>query len=66
VMATVEKLKLPPPFDDAVRSMEREIMRFLVRSTGDPEDAMDLFQETWLTAVDFSNRVESVPQSGAG
>jgi RNA polymerase sigma factor (sigma-70 family) len=43
-------LKLPPPFDEAVKSMEREIMRFLVRSTGDREDAMDLFQETWLRA----------------
>ncbi len=25
-------------------------MRFLVRSTGDRDDAMDLFQETWLRA----------------
>jgi RNA polymerase sigma-70 factor, ECF subfamily len=49
-MATVEKLKLPPQFDDAVRSMEREIMRYLVRSTGNREDALDLFQETWLRA----------------
>jgi RNA polymerase sigma factor (sigma-70 family) len=44
------KLKLPPPFEEAVKSMEREIMRFLVRSTGDRDDAMDLFQETWLRA----------------
>ncbi len=43
-------LKLPPPFEEAVKSMEREIMRFLVRSTGDRDDAMDLFQETWLRA----------------
>ena len=43
-------LKLPPPFEEAVKSMEREIMRFLVRSTGDGDDAMDLFQETWLRA----------------
>ena len=43
-------LKLPPPFEEAVKTMEREIMRFLVRSTGDREDAMDLFQETWLRA----------------
>src|ERR1700674_3147592 len=43
-------LKLPPPFEDAVKTMEREIMRFLMRSTGDREDAMDLFQETWLRA----------------
>ena len=61
--------------------MEREIMRFLMRSTGDREDAMDLFQETWLrayraypdaaigrrtAAVDFSNRIEPLPQSRAG
>jgi RNA polymerase sigma-70 factor (ECF subfamily) len=44
------KLELPPPFEEAVKSMEREIMRFLVRSTGDRDDAMDLFQETWLRA----------------
>jgi len=44
------KLKLPPPFEDAVKTMEREIMRFLMRSTGDRDDAMDLFQETWLRA----------------
>jgi RNA polymerase sigma factor (sigma-70 family) len=43
-------LKLPPPFEEAVKRMEREIMRFLMRSTGDREDAMDLFQETWLRA----------------
>ncbi len=44
------KLELPPPFEEAVKTMEREIMRFLVRSTGDRDDAMDLFQETWLRA----------------
>ena len=49
VMSTFN-LKLPPPFEEAVKSMEREIMRFLLRSTGDRDDAMDLFQETWLRA----------------
>jgi len=44
------ELRIPPPFDEAVKSMEREIMRFLMRSTGDREDAKDLFQETWLRA----------------
>ena len=44
------EIGIPPPFEAAVRSMEREIMRFLMRSTGDREDAMDLFQETWLRA----------------
>ena len=43
-------LKLPPPFEEAVKTMEREIIRFLMRSTGDRDDAMDLFQETWLRA----------------
>ena len=43
-------LKLPPRFEDAVKTMEREIIRFLMRSTGDREDAKDLFQETWLRA----------------
>lgn len=44
------RLELPPPFEDAVRGHEREIMRFLLRSTGDRDDALDLFQETWLRA----------------
>ena len=29
---------------------EREIMRYLLRVSGDREDAADLFQETWLRA----------------
>ena len=49
-MASAYELRIPPPFDEAVKSMEREIMRFLMRSTGDREDAKDLFQETWLRA----------------
>jgi RNA polymerase sigma-70 factor (ECF subfamily) len=44
------KLNLPPPFDEALHRHEREIMRFIVRATGDPEDALDVFQETWLRA----------------
>lgn len=46
----MQKLKLPPPFEEAVKTMEREIMRFLMHSTGNRDDAMDLFQETWLRA----------------
>ncbi len=49
-MGTRATLNLPPPFDDAMKSLEREIMRFLLRSTGDREDSLDLFQETWLRA----------------
>ena len=29
---------------------ERDIMRYLIRVSGDREDAADLFQETWLRA----------------
>jgi RNA polymerase sigma-70 factor, ECF subfamily len=43
-------ISIPPPFEDAVRSLEHEIMRFLLRTTGDREDSLDLFQETWLRA----------------
>src|SRR5437667_11799320 len=50
LMGRAYELRIPPPFDQAVKSMEREIMRFLMRSTGDREDAKDLFQETWLHA----------------
>jgi hypothetical protein len=35
VMGKVYELRIPPPFEVAVKSMEREIMRFLMRSTGD-------------------------------
>lgn len=41
---------LPPPFEEAMRRHDREIMRFLVRMTADREDALDLFQETFLRA----------------
>lgn len=43
-------LNLPPPFDEAMRRYEREMMRFILRSTGDQGDTLDLFQETWLRA----------------
>lgn len=42
--------QLPPPFEEALRRHEHEIMRFIVRSTRDHDDALDLFQETWLRA----------------
>ena len=42
--------RLPPPFEEIVRCHEREIMRFILRTTRDREDALDLFQETWLRA----------------
>jgi RNA polymerase sigma-70 factor, ECF subfamily len=48
--ATAKSLKLPPPFEEAVGRHEREIMRYLLRMTRDQNDALDLFQETWLRA----------------
>lgn len=45
-----KKLALPPPFEEALGRHEREIMRFLLRMTRDQDDALDLFQETWLRA----------------
>jgi RNA polymerase sigma factor (sigma-70 family) len=44
------KLELPLPFEELMRRHEGEILRFLYRLTGDREDALDLFQETWLRA----------------
>jgi RNA polymerase sigma factor (sigma-70 family) len=41
---------IPLPFEDAMRRHDREIMRFLIRMTRDREDALDLFQETFLRA----------------
>src|SRR5579862_1004496 len=41
---------IPLPFEEAMRRHDREIMRFLVRMTRDREDALDLFQETFLRA----------------
>jgi RNA polymerase sigma-70 factor (ECF subfamily) len=49
-MGLSQSWQLPPPFDEAVRAHEREIMRYLLRMTADREDALDLFQETWLRA----------------
>ena len=49
-MESTAKLALPPPFEEALSRHEREIMRFLLRMTRDQNDALDLFQETWLRA----------------
>jgi RNA polymerase sigma-70 factor (ECF subfamily) len=38
---------------------QREIMRYLVRVSGDREDAADLFQETWLRAYRAYPRLEA-------
>jgi RNA polymerase sigma-70 factor (ECF subfamily) len=45
-----EKLHITRPFEEIMQRHEREIMRYLLRVSGDREDAADLFQETWLRA----------------
>ncbi len=45
-----EKLHVTLPFEEIMQRHEREIMRYLLRVSGDREDAADLFQETWLRA----------------
>jgi len=49
-MKAPTSLDLPPPFEEAIRRHEREIMRYIMRTTREREDALDLFQETWLRA----------------
>ncbi len=41
---------LPAPFEEAIRPYERELMRFVLRMSGNRDDAMELFQETCLRA----------------
>jgi RNA polymerase sigma-70 factor (ECF subfamily) len=60
MMDPKSKLNLPPPFDEAMHRHEREIMRFILRATGDRDDALDLFQETWLRAYRAYAQVDSV------
>jgi RNA polymerase sigma-70 factor (ECF subfamily) len=45
-----EKLHLPLSFEQIMQRHEREIMRYLLRVSGNRDDAADLFQETWLRA----------------
>lgn len=42
-----------------MRRHEREILRYLLRVSGDREDAADLFQETWLRAYRAYPRLDS-------
>ncbi|HWX77229.1 MAG TPA: sigma-70 family RNA polymerase sigma factor [Candidatus Acidoferrales bacterium] len=53
-----ETLQVPVPFEELMRRHEREIMRYLLRVSGDREDAADLFQETWLRAYRAYPRLE--------
>ena len=53
-----DKLQLPHPFEQIMQRHEREIMRYLLRVSGDRDDAADLFQETWLRAYRAYPRLE--------
>jgi RNA polymerase sigma-70 factor, ECF subfamily len=53
-----KKLDVPVPFEEIMERHEREIMRYLLRVSGDREDAADLFQETWLRAYGAYPRLE--------
>jgi RNA polymerase sigma factor (sigma-70 family) len=53
-----KKLHVPLPFEAIMQRHEREIMRYLLRVLSDPEDAADLFQETWLRAYRAYPRLE--------
>ena len=44
------KLPLPIPFEEIMQRHQGEIMRYLLRLSSNPDDAADLFQETWLRA----------------
>ena len=53
------QVHVPLPFEDIMERHEREIMRYLLRVSGDREDAADLFQETWLRAYRAYPRLDS-------
>ncbi len=53
------KLNIPPGFEEIIQRHERAIMRYLLRVSGDREDAADLFQETWLRAYRAYPRLDS-------
>lgn len=48
-----------PEFDEAMRLHEREIMRFIARMAANREDALDLFQETWVRAYRAYPKLDS-------
>jgi RNA polymerase sigma-70 factor, ECF subfamily len=57
-MVSEQQLHLLPPFDALMQRYDREIVRYLLRSTRDREEAADLFQETWLRAYRAYSRIE--------
>ena len=58
-MTSRATMELPLPFEEVLRRHEREIMRFLTRMTHDREDALDLFQETFLRAYRAYPKLDS-------
>jgi RNA polymerase sigma-70 factor (ECF subfamily) len=52
------KLPLPLSFEEIMQRHQREIMRYLLRLSSNPEDAEDLYQETWLRAYRAYPRLE--------
>jgi RNA polymerase sigma-70 factor, ECF subfamily len=53
-----EKLQIPLPFEQIMQGHQREILRYLLRVSGNGADAADLFQETWLRAYRAYPRLE--------
>jgi RNA polymerase sigma-70 factor, ECF subfamily len=54
-----DKPVLPLRFEELMERYEREIMRYLLRVSGNRDDAADLFQETWLRAYRAYPRLEA-------
>ncbi len=52
------KLRVPRSFEEIMQRHEREILRYLLRVSGNRDDAADLFQETWLRAYRAYPRLE--------
>jgi len=55
-------LRLPPPFEQAIGPYERELMRFMLRMTGNRDDATELFQEMCLRAYKAYPRLTNVAE----
>lgn len=55
-----QTLRLPAPFEETIRPYERELMRFVLRMSGNRDDALELFQETCLRAYRAYPRLSSV------
>ena len=52
------RLQLSPPFESVVRTYERDLMRFSLHLSSNREDALELFQETWLRAYRAWPRIQ--------